>query len=57
MMIFMKNSGSRNSSKFLNDLLSQSRREEEVGKMSRASPSVGNEIFGDLNAAAAPAAG
>ena len=56
MMIFMKNSGSRNSSKFLNDLLSQSRREEEVGKMSRASASVGNEIFGDLNAAAAAAA-
>ena len=27
--------------------------EEEVGKMSRASASVGNEIFGDLNAAAA----
>ena len=27
--------------------------EEEEGKMSRASASVGNEIFGDLNAAAA----
>ena len=30
--------------------------EEEEGKMSRASASVGNEIFGDLNAAAAAAA-
>ena len=28
----------------------------EEGKMSRASASVGNEIFGDLNAAAAAAA-
>ena len=33
------------------------REEEEVGKMSRASASVGNEIFGDLNAAAAAPAG
>ena len=43
---------------FLNNCHREERRGGggEEGKMSRASASVGNEIFGDLNAAAAAAA-